>query len=243
MKIRAALLLCITILFALTPLLLPSFDGYDPQDFPVQIARPSVQPAGYAFSIWLLIYGWLIVHAGFGLIKRATHPMWDRPRPALMAALVLGILWVALAEDHPVAATLTILVMAVAAITTMFLAGRRKRFLQFLPLTLLAGWVTAAAGVASGVTMAGLGWLPDTTSAVVAILAVLAVAVAVQLRAGRAPGYGGAVIWALIGIVAANWGVNPTVAWLAVAGGVVMAGIVALTTRRPAKAEEEGAAE
>ena len=45
MRARAILLLCLAILFALTPLMLPSFDGYDPEDFPVRVLRPSVQPA------------------------------------------------------------------------------------------------------------------------------------------------------------------------------------------------------
>ena len=40
--------------------------GYDPGQFPVVIARPSIQPAGYAFAIWGLIYAWLMAHAGFG---------------------------------------------------------------------------------------------------------------------------------------------------------------------------------
>ena len=37
MRARAILLLCLAILFALTPLMLPSFDGYDPEDFPVRV--------------------------------------------------------------------------------------------------------------------------------------------------------------------------------------------------------------
>lgn len=224
MRVRAVFLLCLAILFALTPLMLPSFDGYDPEDFPVQIARPSVQPAGYAFSIWLVIYAGLILHAGFGLLQRADDPGWDRPRLPLMAALVLGTTWVALAEDQPVAATVTILVMLAAALAAALRTGRGDRWLLMPPVALLAGWVTAAAGAASGVTIAGLGWLSDTASAVVCILAVLALAVAVQLRLGRVPEYGAAVIWALVGIAAANRGLNAPVAWLALAGAVTVLG-------------------
>lgn len=232
MRARAILLLCLAILFALTPLLLPSFDGYDPEDFPVQVLRPSVQPAGYAFSIWLVIYAGLILHAGYGLLQRADDPVWDRPRLPLMAALVLGTTWVALAEDQPVAATIVILVMLGAALTAVLRTGRQDRLLLMPVIALLAGWVTAAAGAASGVTLAGLGWLSDTVSAVVCIVAVLVLALAMQLRLGRVPEYGAAVVWALVGIVAANRGLNDTVAWLALAGAVVVLGATLVAWRK-----------
>lgn len=232
MRVRAVFLLCLAILFALTPLMLPSFDGYDPEDFPVEVLRPSVQPAGYAFSIWLVIYAGLILHAGYGLLRRADDPAWDRPRLPLMAALVLGITWVALAEDQPVAATITILIMLGAALTAVLRTGREDRLWLMPPIALLAGWVTAAAGAASGVTLAGLGWLTDTASAVVCILGVLLLAAGMQLRLGRVPEYGAAAVWALVGITVANWGLNATVAWLALAGAVVMLGAVTVVARR-----------
>ncbi len=50
--IRAVLLLVVTIAFALTPAITPPVEGYDPALFPVQITRPMIQPAGYAFAIW-----------------------------------------------------------------------------------------------------------------------------------------------------------------------------------------------
>lgn len=231
MRARAILLLCLAILFALTPLMLPSFDGYDPEDFPVQVLRPSVQPAGYAFSIWLVIYAGLILHAGYGLLRRADDPVWDRPRLPLMAALVLGTTWVALAEDQPVAATVTILIMLAAALTAVLRTARADRLWLMPPIALLAGWVTAAAGAASGVTMVGLGWLTDTASAVVCILGVLAIAVAMQLRLGRVPEYGAAVVWALVGITVANWGLNAPVAWLALAGTAVMGAVTVVAGR------------
>lgn len=232
MRVRAVFLLCLAILFALTPLMLPSFDGYDPEDFPVQVLRPSVQPAGYAFSIWLVIYAGLILHAGYGLLQRADDPVWDRPRLALMVALVLGTTWIALAADQPVAATIVILMMLGIVLTAVLRTGRQDRLLLMPVIALLAGWVTAAAGAASGVTLAGLGWLSDTVSAVVCILAVLVLAVAMQLRLGRVPEYGAAVVWALIGIVVANWGLNAPVAWLALAGAVVVLGATLVAWRK-----------
>lgn len=233
MKIRAIFLLCLAILFAMTPLMLPGFDGYDPEDFPVRILRPAVQPAGYAFSIWLLIYAALILHAGFGLLARDMDPVWDRPRGLLMAAMVCGILWVAFAEDLPVVATIVILTMLAGLLAALRqTSAAQDRLWLMAPVALFAGWVTAAAGAATGVTLAGLGWLSDTAAAVAMILAVLVLAAAVQWRIGRVPEYGAAVIWALIGIVAANWGLNATVSWLALAGAAVMLAVTLLAAAR-----------
>lgn len=230
MKIRAVFLLCITLLFALTPLMLTGFDGYDPEDFPVQIARPAIQPAGYAFSIWLVIYLGLILHAGLGLLSHHSNPVWDRPRLALMAAMLAGTTWVAFAEDFPVVATGVILAMAGAAIlAAVQTAGARSgpdlaaRWLYQPPVALLAGWVTAAAGVGSGVTLSGLGWLSDQTAAFAMLAVILLTALAVQSRLGRVPAYGLAVIWALVGIVVANWSANAAVAFTALAGMAAMA--------------------
>lgn len=231
MKPRAIFLLCIAILFALTPLMLPSFKGYDPEDFPVQILRPSIQPAGYAFSIWLVIYAALIGHAAFGLLKRDTDPAWDRVRLPLTAAMICGTFWVAFAENNPLIATATILVMLGCALAALFMSAPvQDRWLLRAPVALFAGWVTAAAGAASGVTIAGMGWLSDTVAAVVCILAVLAVTSAVQIRLGKVLEYGGAVIWALAGIVVANIGYNQMVAGLALIGAIVMAGVMAFAS-------------
>ena len=232
MKEKAIALLCVTLMFLLTPLMLPSFDGYDPEDFPVQILRPSVQPAGYAFSIWLLIYAGLLAHAVYSLVRQSENPGWDRPRLALMAAMGAGTLWVAFAEDQPGVATCVILAMLVFALAAVFRAPAAPGFLARTPVALFAGWVTAAAGAASGVTLAGLGWLSDTGAALAALAGVLAIALPVQWRLGRVPEYGGAVIWALIGIMVANRGLNPAVLAAAGAGALAMAATLALRYRR-----------
>lgn len=203
MKVRAVLLVCFALLFALTPLMLPGFRGYDPEDFPVSVLRPAAQPAGYAFSIWLVIYAGLLAHSIYGLVIQSENPMWDRNRTSLMAAMFLGTLWVAFADSRPVLATVIILGMALAA-NLAALRTASGGWWQQPPVALFAGWVTAAAGVAMGVTAAGMGWLENSVSAYAALGGVLVVAIPMQRRLGRAPAYALAVIWALIGVAVAN---------------------------------------
>ena len=64
--IIAILCLLLSIAFAASPLLTPGFGGFDADQFPIPQDNPPVQPAGYAFAIWGLIYAWLILGLGWG---------------------------------------------------------------------------------------------------------------------------------------------------------------------------------
>ena len=186
----AIVLLLATIAFGVAPFVTPPFTGYDPTMFPVQIARPSIQPAGYAFAIWSMIYIWLIAHAVFGLWKRATDPEWDRVRLPLTVAVLVGAVWLWIAGQTAVWGTVTILIMAGAAITAFLRADvMRDRWMLSGPTAIFAGWLSAAAAVSTGVLIAGYGWLTDTQSAIAMLAVVLVLCVSVQLRQPRMPVY------------------------------------------------------
>ena len=102
---RAILVFLATLLFVAAPVLTPHFSGYDPALFPVLIQRPAVQPAGYAFSLWGIIYLWLGIHAAFGLWRRGD-PRWQAGWPTHVVALILGSGWLALAGGYPRTAAL-----------------------------------------------------------------------------------------------------------------------------------------
>ena len=221
--IQPALVLA-TLAFVAAPALTPPFTGYDPAIFPVVIARPSIQPAGYAFAIWGLIYLWLIFHSGFGLLQRRGDAGFMRPALPLLAAIALGTVWLAIAGAFPIIATLTILVMAALALFAYLRADQMQdRWLLAAPLAIFAGWLTAAAAVSTGVIIAGYGLLSDTGSAIMMLIAVLLLALTVQTKRPLMPIYGATVFWAIIGVVVVNWGQNPTVSYAALLGAALMA--------------------
>ena len=204
----------------------------DPGTFPVVIPRPFIQPAGYAFSIWGLIYTWLAVHAVFGLIKRADDLAWDITRLPLAGSALMGAVWLAIAGIAPVTATIVIWVMLGLALLALMRADpARDRWLLVAPIAIYTGWLTAAAHVSLGVILAGYGWLSNAGSAFAMLALALAIAVTVQLRKRGVLEYGATVIWALIGVIAANWGDVRMVAYVAVAGIAVMAGTMVLARR------------
>lgn len=233
MKTSALILFVATLAFMVAPFITPPFTGYDPAQFRVFIERPSIQPAGYAFAIWSVIYLWLIAHAAFGLWKRAEDPAWNAVRPYLTVAVAVGAVWLWIAGQSAVWGTVTIWVMAVGANLAFLRADDRiDRWLLSGPLGIFAGWLSAAAAVSSGVVAAGFGCLTDTNSALAMLALVLVLTVVVQWQKPRMPIYGLTVIWALIGVVVANLGNNDTVAAAAAGGGLVMLAVLALTQRR-----------
>jgi len=230
--IQPALLLAILAMVA-APALTPAFTGYDPGTFPVRIERPAIQPAGYAFSIWGLIYLWLLAHAVFGLLKRRNDPAFLRPALPLLVSGLLGSVWLAIASSAPITATFVILVMGGLAMLAYLRADQTQdRWLLAAPLAIYAGWLTAACGVSVGVIVAGYGVLSNTGAALLMLAVVIAVALFVQTRRPAMPVYGGTVVWAAIGVVLANWADTQIVALTAAAGAIIVALWTLITLRR-----------
>jgi hypothetical protein len=232
-RLPALVLLLVTIAFGLAPLVTPPFTGYDPSLFPVEIGRPMIQPAGYAFLIWSVIYLWLIVHAVYGVWKRAEDPSWARVRLPLTVAIGVGVVWLWIAGQSAIWGTVTIWIMAVAALAAFLRAPTEPdQWLLSGPLAIFSGWLTAAAAVSTGVLIAGYGVLSNTGSALAMLALVLGIALMVQSRKFRMPIYGLTVVWALVGVIVANWGAVPLVAGVAAVGAAVMLGALGGMWRR-----------
>lgn len=216
----AILVLILSIAFAASPLLVPGFGGFNPDQFPVPQDNPPVQPAGYAFSIWGLIYLWLIASAVFGL-KRPVE--WTAMRPALAVSLAIGVTWLPVAMLSPVWAAILIWAMLVTALIALFRAPMTDKPWAAWPVGLYTGWLSAASCVSLGLLAAGYGWMSQQTAAYVFVGLAILLAMTVQSLLNRTPTYGLAVIWALIAVAVHNWDTaTVSVAWLALIGAVAM---------------------
>lgn len=213
-------LLCLT--FAGSTLWVPDFGGFDANQFPLPQNNPPVQPAGYAFAIWGVIYLWLLVGMGFGLLRRADNQEWHVMRRPLCVSLAVGSIWLPVAVQSPVWASILIWVMLISALIALFRAPERDTGWALLPLALYSGWLSAASCVSLGLLAAGYGFLDETTAALAFVFLALVLASAVQNQLRRGPTYGLAVIWALIAIVVQNMNTDATVAALAGGGALAM---------------------
>ena len=230
--IKSALVFMATLAFVLSPVLTPGFNGFTPDQFPIPQDHPPIQPAGYAFSIWGLIYVWLMVSATLGLVRHARNTEWEPSRAPLIVSLGVGASWLAVANLSPLWATLQIWVMLVAALVALFRTPRNNRWILQAPVAIYAGWLTAASFVSIGLIGAGYGiGMGSTGWAYLGLTAALIFAATVQIRLARAPEYGATVVWALVAIAVANAAGQIGVALLALAGIILMSALVVRTAR------------
>ncbi|NKX47789.1 hypothetical protein HGG67_06060 [Rhodobacteraceae bacterium R_SAG8] len=218
----ALLTFLLAIGFAVSPFFVSGFNGFSPDQFPIPQDNPPVQPAGYAFSIWGLIYVWLIVGMGWGLWKRHEDYLWHDMRLPLALSLFVGCFWLAVAVASPIWASVLIWVMLVSALYALFRAPREDRGFAALPVGLYAGWLSAASCVSLGLLAAGYGWMSGPTAGLVFVGLAIVIAAGVQSSLMRAPTYGIGVIWALVAVVVANVATAPTVAALAAGGTIAL---------------------
>lgn len=222
-KLLATLVLIATILFVISPWLTPGFNGFDTDRFPVPQIDPPVQPAGYAFAIWGLIYLWLIVGGLYGLFRASEDDDWQAMRPALLASLLVGIFWITVANTSPVWATVMIVFMAATAILAFLRSGHYDALFQTWPVALYAGWLTAATGVGIGVLLGGYGLLSPQSAAFLCLVGVLTTALLVQSERPENWGYPAALVWALAGVIVGNLpNSNWPVIMLAGLGGIAL---------------------
>ncbi len=230
-QIYAILTLIFTLTFVVSPALTSPFSGFRADQLPNPQIDPPIQPEGYAFAIWGLIYAWLVVSALFGMIKRADDQAWDWARKPLILSLAVGTPWLAVANASAVWATILIFVMAITAISALMRAPQHDYWMFKVPVGIYAGWLTAASFVSLGSTAAGYGIATGALGwAYIGIIGALIVAGAVLMRTA-APSYGFTVIWALAGIIAANGLATWTVSALAGLGILIL--LVVIATTRP----------
>jgi hypothetical protein len=202
----------------------------------------TLRAAGYAFSIWSLIYLGLAAFAVWQALPRNTSDPAIRALawPAAFTITATGVWIFASALDARWATVAIIVAAAAVMILGLVRASRgRSTFLNWLlvwwPLGLLGGWLTIASAVNILTVMTAEGMIPRADAllyAAAGLLAVAAVALWVLRRTAVLP-YGAAVTWGLIGVWVAEQPNQPLVAWLALAGAVVV-GLAALWWGRPA---------
>ncbi|MEJ6402358.1 hypothetical protein [Yoonia sp. 2307UL14-13] len=219
---KAILTTILTLTFVLSPIVTDPFSGFRADQLPNPQIEPPVQPAGYAFTIWGLIYAWLVISAGFGLWKRADADDWNRARLPLIISLAVGTPWLAVANASAVWATILIFVMAAGAIAALIRSPMRDEWFFRVPVGIYAGWLTAASFVSLGSTAAGYSLLTDQIGwAYLGISGALVIGLYVTYLTNTLA-YALTIVWALVAIIVAN-GADPwTVSALAAVGIVAL---------------------
>jgi len=204
--------------------------------------RTPILPSGYAFAIWTPIFLLAIIYAGWqALPAQREHPLLRRIGWFIAAGYIGNGLWELLfpAGQFLLAQVVITAILGVLALAYLRLPrggpGRNlagaERWLVAMPLGLYFGWITAATCVGLAATLAVNG-VADTGSWAVAVgvaLLLIGGAFAVtMIRAGlQGPpegwvAYAVAVIWAVIGVAANQFGPSP----VSGSAAIVIAGVV-----------------
>ena len=218
------------IAFALGPFT-TTFDGFDPSLYPVPQSDPPAQPAGYAFAIWGVIYLALIAATALGALRHANDADWQAHRAPLLVSLLIGAIWLPVAEVSAIWATILIWAMLLGALAALVRVPASARWTLGLAVGLYAGWLTAASSVSVALTGAGWGLVfGEWGWAVVAVALATGIALAMLTRARAGAGYAFAAAWGLVGIVVRNAGPEPVLATIAgiAALAVALAGLMSL---------------
>jgi hypothetical protein len=183
-------------------------------------------PAGYAFSIWGLIYGASLVYAVLALLPAQLHVrMHDRVAPWLMLTNALGILWLLLfTGDQLGPSVLVILAMFTSSLLAFSLAtdhvkGEGLSHWWRAPFALWLGWLAVAALANLNIALVAAGGSDSVFSgpvwASLLVCAAAGFALTVQVL------YDDAIVpfvvsWAAAAIAVATWQESTLVAVVAV---------------------------
>ena len=181
------------------------------------VAEPPIIPAGYTFIIWTMIYGGAIAYGVFQArpARRADSLLRQIGSPTASAFLATSA-WLVMARFGLTWLTVVCIAWMMGSLAVVLRVFAREgaprtaaeRWFVVAPLSLFAGYVTAAMFANTAAALKGSGWMApgksETAYSVAMLVAAGSVAAWVTLATGGNAAYAAAIIWALVGIVVAN---------------------------------------
>ncbi|RZJ18651.1 MAG: hypothetical protein EON91_04275 [Brevundimonas sp.] len=196
----------------------------------------TLRVAGYAFSIWGLIYLGLLAYAVRQALPQTGESAFLNRFgwPSVVTFIGIG-LWIVAASMNLKAASVIIIFASLIALLAPLLAWsgtiralgstERDRWLGAWPLAALAGWLTIASPLNLITVATAYDALPAALSptgwAIAAIVVVTLVAIAVTARL-RLMAYPLPIAWGLIGAFVAEQERNPTLGFIALGAALLI---------------------
>ncbi len=188
-------------------------------------------PAGYAFSIWGVIFLGLTIYAVWQLLpaQRALSLPDALAKPLALASVATGA-WVVLFAYELILPSVAVMLLILGALVAAYGRARRRVLAgaapawASLPLALYLGWISVATVINFTIGLQQLGWQPAQGVAVVLALALLLVVVALALAMSRAfqeVAFPLVVAWALVAIWVVRLREMPELGWAALGGAAV----------------------
>jgi hypothetical protein len=193
-------------------------------------------PAGYVFSIWGLIYVWLIAYSVYqALPAQRENPRLRSIGYLYLLSAVANMAWIFLWHYEVFPLTLVVMLVLLGTLIAIYLrlgigqtpVPGAEKWLVRIAFSVYLGWITVATVANATSLLDYLGWggwgIPPQTWAVIMLIAAAAIAAAVSITRGDIA-YVAVIVWAFAGI-AIKHAATPLVATTA----WIMAALVALT--------------
>lgn len=234
--------------FLLVPIVnfLPMFLFESPFD---QNPEVLIQPAGYAFSIWGLIFIAMIIYSVFQLkMERIESPHLRTATYAAISAGLASIVFVPLSYTNVQFLVFPNILWHLISLIILYRALHQQIGFEpdprtrwyYLGTQLYLGWISAATAVSMALFLRDFGVAYDTMTEVYitvgVLIALIGIALWITTKGGQAIAL--TIVWALGGIIVEN-GVHPPIYFTAVTGIILLTGMVLYTVVQGKKLYEQ----
>ncbi|MBO2012014.1 hypothetical protein [Hymenobacter negativus] len=190
-------------------------------------------PAGYAFSIWGLIFLALVVYAVWQLLpaQRNLSLPDALAKPLTLASIATGA-WVVLFAYEMILPSVGVMLVILGSLIMTYGRARRRIFagaaptLAGVPFSLYLGWISVASVINITIGLRQLGWQTAEGASVTLTLGLIAVVVALGLiisRVFRDMVFPLVIAWALVAVWVVRLREVPELGWAAMAGAAIVA--------------------
>lgn len=177
-------------------------------------------PANYAFSIWGVIYLFLLAFVIYQALpaQREAEPF-KRIGVLFVATSVFNIGWLASFHYNLFPLSVILMMLLLATLLTLYIrldiggqpVSRRDKWLVHVPFSLYLGWITAATVTNAGFVLTDAGWNGLGLSSeiwTVIMLTITGVIAAFMVLTRRDIAYGLMIVWAVSAIAVRHSGVQ-----------------------------------
>ncbi len=175
-----------------------------------------ITPAGYVFSIWGIIYVLLGIFVVYqALPSQKTNDYQNKIGWLFVLSSIINIAWIFLWQFEYLVFSVALMFMLLATLIAIYLrldigkseVNLRERLAVHLPFSTYFGWITIASIANVATTLVSINWdgfgiNPETWASLIILIALLLSLIVIVTRKDIA--YGLVIIWAFVGISAAQ---------------------------------------
>jgi hypothetical protein len=168
-----------------------------------------VTPAGWAFSIWSVIFLGVLVFAAYQALPRARVPRFDALAVPFVLANLLNAFWQVPWLTRNFGLAVLVIVAILASLAWLYVRLDRmgmttvERWVLGVPTSLFLAWLCVATALNVTVALAAAGWQGSGVWPPILVLAVAGIGTALLARTGDVA-FAAVLVWAFAGIYAAN---------------------------------------